>query len=387
MINQYQIIDYSYLGIPSVEVKGNEFHYLDLFELVGSEQFMTTFYFKEDSEAYNRYGKCVNGVVYYGPKDIEKLNDNKTDGIDLNKIRIDSPENFLSSSQRRELKAPHGGIQVADIESIGFLSYKKKSELLSTGEKKVPNLVEVKLEGDSFDHDMLCRGFLVSKIDRGWKLIQFEIEQLIGITLGIDGYIDLGTLRHFGFDEDSFRKNINILYHFYKVKERRGILTDEEKKEYQYICEIQLIKKFEKFIEELKRSGVAGNELEKKQDVLKKIIESCKSFQPCVLLPGKKQVYWDIDSYLHIVMRHVKGFQLGSFKTKTTFPYREKDLKKLIEKVLDRVQDDYEDHISNNPDKDFFRMDNGAVAFNGDYYNLRIDPSGRLYVFYPVFKQ
>ena len=32
MINQYHILDYTPLGIPSVLVKGNAFHYLDLFQ-------------------------------------------------------------------------------------------------------------------------------------------------------------------------------------------------------------------------------------------------------------------------------------------------------------------------------------------------------------------
>ena len=72
MINQYQIIDYSILGIPSVEVKGNEFHYLDLFEIVGRQQFMTTFYLMEGSEARKQYGECVLGVIYYEFKNIEK---------------------------------------------------------------------------------------------------------------------------------------------------------------------------------------------------------------------------------------------------------------------------------------------------------------------------
>jgi glutaredoxin-related protein len=64
MINQYQIIDYSYIGIPSIEVKGSEFHYLDLFEMVDRQQFMTTFYLMNGSESRKEYGKSKkNGYI------------------------------------------------------------------------------------------------------------------------------------------------------------------------------------------------------------------------------------------------------------------------------------------------------------------------------------
>ena len=43
MRNQYKIIDYSDLGLPSVEAYGESFHYQDLYEMVGKSQFMTTF--------------------------------------------------------------------------------------------------------------------------------------------------------------------------------------------------------------------------------------------------------------------------------------------------------------------------------------------------------
>ena len=43
MRNNYQIVDYSELGSPTVKVKGEFFHYQDLYELVGKNQFMTTF--------------------------------------------------------------------------------------------------------------------------------------------------------------------------------------------------------------------------------------------------------------------------------------------------------------------------------------------------------
>ena len=83
-------------------------------------------------------------------------------------------------------------------------------------------------------------------------------------------------------------------------------------------------------------------------------------------------------------MRHIKEYQLGNFKEKTPFPYKASDLKRLIEKVLDCVQDEFEVHKSERPDSYFTRRGSMAVVFNGNHYNLTIDPRGRLDQFYTV---
>ena len=287
MINQYQIIDYSNLGIPSIEVKGNAFHYLDLFEIVGRQQFMTTFNLKEGSEAQNQYGEFLGGVIYYEIKNLQKLNDNKTDGVDFDKIKIDSPEIDLSLDKRSELK--YGGIKVADIESISFFPYKKKAELYDTGEKKIPNIVEVKLKDKIPNVDIIYRNHLKIRYKQGEELIQFQKEQLIGTTLGMYSEIDYRILNDLGFDDDSINENLNIWKHLYRFKERRGKLSDEEKKKYKDIQEIQKMRNCKKFFEELKRSGSTADELEKKQDEIKKIVESCLSFDPSILLHGNKR--------------------------------------------------------------------------------------------------
>ena len=63
-------------------------------------------------------------------------------------------------------------------------------------------------------------------------------------------------------------------------------------------------------------------------------MSSMSKFEPGILLYGGKQIFWDIDSYLHIVLRHVKQLQIGHFKNKSSFPYKFEDLGNLIEKVL-----------------------------------------------------
>jgi tRNA U54 and U55 pseudouridine synthase Pus10 len=61
------------------------------------------------------------------------------------------------------------------------------------------------------------------------------------------------------------------------------------------------------------------------------------------------QIFWDIDSYLNIVMRHVKQLQIGRFKNKSPFPYKFEDLQNLIEKVLGKIEDEIKRHFDEKP--------------------------------------
>lgn len=147
MKNDYKIIDFSVVGLPFVEAYGDIFSYKDLYELVGRQQFMTTFNFKTGTEAHTKFGENVTGVIYYDYKILSKLRENSfEDDSEFTEIKISSPTPSLSVENVSDLK--YGGIKISDIDFISFLSYRVEAEMHSTGEKKVPNIVEVPVDCD-----------------------------------------------------------------------------------------------------------------------------------------------------------------------------------------------------------------------------------------------
>lgn len=379
----YQIIDYSELGLPTMKVVGEIFHYQDLYELVGKNQFMTTFELTEGSASYLEYGDSVLGVIFYDRKTLDSLETSFQTGHEVNKqnIRIDSPCRELSEQKKGDLK--YRGLTVEDIASISFLTYKRESEIYETGEKIVPDIIEIEVDCSDFDADVLNQNYIVSKHNSGTKLVQYEKEQLIGITLAFNnGRIDSRVLKEFCFTEEDLKTNLNIWINLYKVKERRNQLTEVDKKNYAEVKGIFSLVRFNKILKELTDTGIAGSLKDSDSENLKKIFVAVEGFSPSILMHGKRQIYWDIDSYIHIALRHLKDYQIGHFQLKTAFSYKTEDIKSLIEKVLQRIESEIEDYLSSEETGDFVRHGKMAVYYNGDHYHLRINKDGRIIQFH-----
>jgi len=384
MKNKYEIKEYCLGEIRSIEVWGDSFCHEDLYELIGKNRFMSTFVFRPGTEARSKYGESVTGVIFYAKDEVDVLKGlNQEPAVAPEGfLKIHSPMPALTQAQREELK--YGGIPVTDIHYISFLPYTRDEGRYESGQKVVPNIIEIPYEDDGrVDYDNLYQHYVASKINSKTELIPHEKEKLIGITLGInDGHIDSRLLNHLGFELEEVRNNLNIWYHRYKTRERRGIISEEEKTKLSDLEFIRWSGTMIKFLGEVKKSGVSSKELLKNKPAIKTILSSLSRFEQNILLHGKKQVYWDIDSYLHITMRHVKQLQLGHFKDRTPFPYSFEDLEALIDQVLGTIEDEIKRHFREKPGKNFLRLGKMSVFFNGDYYCLQIDKGGRLVTLY-----
>jgi hypothetical protein len=73
----------------------------------------------------------------------------------------------------------------------------------------------------------------------------------------------------------------------------------------------------------------------------------------------------------------------GNFKNKTVFQYDFKNVRNVITRVIESVSKEIEDEFTANPTKKFGRQGTRAVYYNGNYYRVEIEPSGRLLTFHP----
>jgi len=381
MENQYHIKEVYVGGIHFFEVWG-DFTPSDLFDLIGKHQYMCTFVFKDCSQSFGKYGSSVTGLMFYGTEQGEGVDLGGNSNCHNELIRIDSPMLDMSQNLREDLK--YGGLPVTDINYLCFSPFKLPTEYLESGEKKVPNIITIPYEEDSrVDVDILYQNYIALKNNSKTELTQFEKDKFIGITLAInDRRIDSRLLLHLGYDVETLGAYNNLWYHFYKTKERRKTLSDEDMEIFHDLKIMRQTETIIKLLKEIKKSGVSATENSEMGSVFQLIISSLKDFEPEILLHGKKQIFWDIDSYLHIVMRHVKQLQIGRFKSKTPFPYKFEDLETLIGSILRSIGDEIKRHFEERQGKDFRRNGKMSILFNGDYYCVHIDKDGKLLTLY-----
>ena len=84
-------------------------------------------------------------------------------------------------------------------------------------------------------------------------------------------------------------------------------------------------------------------------------------------------------------MRHVDETQVGErFEIKTVFQYKLNDIRDLIKIVLEKTEKEINEHFEKNSEKDFFRIGERSVYYNGDFYSFHIEKSGRLMKFHKI---
>lgn len=385
MINQYRIFSLLDFGLPGVEVHGDRYHALDIYELIGKQQFSTTFTFKEGSKACDKYGRQITGFASYDPKEkaiLESCSEiGTTPEIETLKIDVNLPS--LSANQKHQIR--YVGVSISDLESFCFLQYKQPVEVHPSGEKKVPNIIEIEADLSDIDPDVLLINYLLSKLRRGVRLIDFERDQLVGLLLATNNFqIAPSILDALALTVEQVKGNHAIWRHTYLSFERKGKITPERELAFNEIKLLDTLERIAALSKEISNAKISTSLLQEHSEVIRSIWEQVTKFKPAILLHGKQQVYWNLQSYLHISLRHIKYFQLGTLRQKTPFVYRASDLSSLIEKVIRCVEDDLRIYLSSDPDRPFKRHGKMAIEFNGDYYHLFIEPSGRLAQFHMV---
>lgn len=385
MINQYRIFSLLDFGLPGVEVHGEKYHALDIYELIGKQQYSTTFTFKEGSQACDEYGREITGFASYDPKTKVMLESCSETGNtpEIENLRIAVTLPALSVSQKHRLR--YVGVSISDLESFCFLQYKRDIEVHPSGEKRIPNIIEIEADLSDIDPDTLLINFLSSKLRRGVKLIDFERDQLVGLLLAADNFcISPSLLEALALTIEDVKENHAVWRHAYLSLARKRKITPERESAFNEMKLLDALERVAALSREISNSNIPTSLLQEKSEIIRSICKQVAEFRPSILLHGKQQVYWDLQSYLHISLRHVKDFQIGAFRQKTPFVYKATDLSSLIEKVIRCVEDDIRSYLSSNPDKPFKRHGKMAIEFNGDYYHLLIEPSGRLAQFHMV---
>ena len=343
--------------------------------------------FHYDSEAYRDFKPTLMGSFIYTLDEREKLQKLiATENIPRTNQYIKFNPSSLEKLTKEQIVAlDKKGIQNSDIAVVYTSNLPRYNRFTIKGEKDIPNTIEIKFDARGMDIDQLRMGFFNSRIRSGYKLIPEEEFEYLGLQLFYNPDFKIDEHKSKVLDPDTGQIKEPIRYYQLKAKFNKTELTEDENKKFQEIIERRSKIRIDLLFDELNRSTEKLKDIAfQHKDKFKTLINICNQFESEVLLPFEIPIWWDFERFLHIYLRHVKETKVGErFAERTIFQYKFKDVNRIVKTVIESVYDEIKEHFKEKPNENFRRLGKRSISYDGNYYRVEIEPSGRLLTFHP----
>lgn len=359
------------------------FSYEEIYSMYGQYDTFVTLDFHQGSEAYNKFGQSLMGTFKYTLEQREELEQLlKLKHIHRSSKRIlFSPSILHDLSEEQKIFLDKEGILNEDIASVSSVNRPRKNVYSEKNKKEVPNQIKIDVNISEQESYMMMLGLYKTKLKDGCELSNIEKNDFYALKQYFEPNNITAEELQYIIDNDTNQPKLPIREKYLKIKSCYVGLTDEEDKEIHNIWHIQLKEKETILKNEIQRADSNWNNLPFEQQI--KLLYITYRFEDEVLLSWSKSIWWDLERFLHIVIRHTADLQNGSYKEKTTFQYEFSNIRNLIISVITSAQKEIEEEFKVNPNKSFKRQGKRAIYFNGNYYRVEIEASGRLLTFHP----
>lgn len=360
----------------------------EIFSMYGQYDKFVSVDFRPQSESFEKYGSSLIGIFKYSKEERESLTqllvEAKVPRTDKKILFFPSDLKKLTSNQIEELDK--NGFLCSDIVSISSLMTENSNRYSTKGKKDIPNTFEIQIDSNSWqDLNGILYGFLNSRYSKNKNLSPQELNQYFGLRTYFNDKTTENDYISFVFEEDGLTIKKKIRFYELKAKFLDAKITDNEMLEY-VIQVSDEIKEKDRIIEtEIQNPNEKITELEKKYgDKIENLEKICLTFKEQVLLYGEKLVYLDFERFVHIFARHVSETQVSDKYTgKTVFQYKFDDILSLMSTVLEFASSEIQQHFKDNPEANFIRRGLRSIYYDGHYYRIDIDNTGRLLTFHP----
>lgn len=351
--------------------------------------------FHRNSEAENKFGRSIGGILVYSKNERETLdriinseNIPRTNGF----VKIEVTSNYnLTKEQYTELSST--GFLSGDIYEISATNLQQQKSFRQEGLKEVPHTINIEFDPTGIEYGSMELWLLSKRVQNGGKLLDFEWSKLCGYSLYFKAIHikkpsqeQAELIRSKCFDEDG---NKYKMVRFYELTARlyNQKISEPEMEEYFILLRERTSIRLEILKDEIKRSTNKTVEQFNSEFpiIYKSIINSLIYFEEDVLEYHQTNIpiYWDFRSYLHIYLRHCKELEIeGHFEDKTKFQYTPKDIRRILCIAISDLHEKINERLSNG--SDFRIYGDKSLYFNGNYYSLRIENNGRVDSFYPL---
>lgn len=364
------------------------FSYEEIYSMFGQYDKFVSLTFHHNSDAAQRFKSVLMGVFRYTQEERQLLEDTLNSDVSniprSNKYTKFIPSELENLSQEQITELDRDGILNADIAQVSSSNFERENRFMVKGNKNFPSRFTVNFDADNVNIGRLKLGQYKSRLQSSQKLIQEEEYEYYGLQLYFNSNQLDEALQAAMRDESNGLLKEPVRYYQLNAKYFDSDLTEEETKEYKELLERRTEIKWNLLLAELNRSGQSLIDIYHNKNLLRNLISICSDFKDEVLIFSNPNIWWDMERFLHIYLRHVKETKLGvRFRDKTIFQYKFKDIRRIVIAVIKTVIDEIEAHFKQTPAKNFRRMGTRSVYFDGIYYSVEIEPSGKIATFYP----
>ncbi len=355
----------------------------DIYCLVGKDDKTAGLTFKHESEASNLYGSFITVVFVYTQYEREEM-DTLVQATPFSKYgRIKAKYFGTELAPDKVERLLIEGVYSYDIAEIFYYAAPSKNTFHSK-EKRQLNIIEIsmrpQLKGGDLDW---MYGFSKKLTNEG--IVQCPRERSVYLAGKL--FYEHENLTREENEEvfGSGKIDEKIEYELLQMKYIREEISDEEKK--------RLVNYYGE--KEREKISILDNYLKKAGSSLKKLLnenidQAAELFMKVMDFKerrlnvlGKQPIYIDLDSYLHIYMRHVEEFQVNrQFENKDNFQWNEEDVFNVMEHVIEYIDKEYQEYRNEKPTQRFSKYGRKSIYFEGDYYTFHIEPNGKISTFH-----
>jgi hypothetical protein len=341
-----------------------------------------TFY--PESEAFKKLGRVLLGTFKYTRQERTEMQKRiENDEVEHSDGYIKFEPSDVPKELSPELKEylDRIGILNIDIHIISSLNFRRTNRYTTEGDREILNKMVIEFDPGDLSGDQMKLGNFRMRLKGGYPLVADEWRQYIGLELFHGKALSPQVTEKMDNTEEG--KKITQ-YYYLSTKIIHSNLTVDELKEYEKLRSDRIDATWEILKSELQKSTEKLKELASHyKDNLQRILVIAITFDTEVILPYKFPIWWNLERFLHIYMRHVRQTNIGERFNGSLFRYKFQDVRRVISAVVKKSYAEIEDHFQNGNLQNFLRAGRRAVYHDGVYYRLEIEPSGLLRTFHP----
>ena len=359
-----------------------------IYKIVGRFDYVATLTLKKNSEAFKKYGDTLTVQFMYDQFEREKLDKLIEQDESSTNGKVKAKEIIFQLSDEENKQLQKEGINSQDITDIMYFASPKNTFHDKEKRKIQKHIIEFKPLPKGGDYGWIM-GFYERLVKENVGLCPQEKNLYLAGRLLFDSENLSENEKSEIYDADEHIKK-DIELELLTMKKKIEIIEENESIKLSELQKKKFSTRNNALDTYLKLAGSSLMKLTKENaEQAALMLTKVQRFNERRLnVAGKYPIFIDVDSFLHIYLRHVEEFKVNQhFENKDNFQWDIDDVFSVMQTVIQEIEDDYQKFREAKPNTKYSKYGAQSQYYQGDYYTFHIEPTGRVSTFHKNRKE